>query len=271
MTMDKNYFGTDGVRGRVGELPITADYLLKLGWAVGKVFRDSGKSSVLIGKDTRISGYLIESALQAGFSAAGINVYLAGPMPTPAIAYLTRTIRAHIGVVISASHNPYEDNGVKFFTEDGFKITKECEEKIRHYMQCPIETSSSKNLGKASRVHDAEGRYIEFCKSSIPHRTHFKNLKIVLDCANGSTYHIAPEVFTELGAEVIPLHVSPNGFNINEHCGSTYPSTIQKAVLDHHADIGIAFDGDGDRVLMVDHTGEILDGDDILYIISKVC
>ena len=266
---DTNYFGTDGIRGQVGTLPITADFLLKLGWAVGKVFAAAGRVNVLIGKDTRVSGYLIESALQAGLSAAGCNIHLSGPMPTPAIAYLTRALRMQLGIVISASHNPYEDNGIKFFTEDGLKISKETEEQICHYLKMPIETVSSQHLGKAWRVRDAEGRYIEYCKSAIPHQTHFKNLKIILDCANGATYHIAPYVFSELGAEVTAINISPNGFNINMDGGSTHPSVLQQAVLSNNADVGIAFDGDGDRVIMVDHRGEILDGDDILYIIAK--
>lgn len=269
MNKGKSYFGTDGIRGRVGEPPITVDFLLKLGWAVGKAFANQERVNVLIGKDTRISGYLIESALQAGFSAAGANVYLAGPMPTPAIAYLTQTIRAQVGVVISASHNSYEDNGVKFFNDQGFKINKQYEDAINQFLQLPIETVSSKDLGKSWRVQDAEGRYIEFCKSSIPHQTNLKNMKIVIDCANGATYETAPLVFYELGAEVIPIHVSPDGFNINSACGSTHPTVIQKATLEHGADLGIALDGDGDRVIMVDSKGEILDGDEILYIIAK--
>lgn len=269
MTMGPNYFGTDGIRGRVGEMPITADFLLKLGWAVGAALGSDSPKKVLIGKDTRISGYLIESALQAGLSAMGANVYLTGPMPTPAIAYLTRAFHAQIGLVISASHNPYFDNGVKFFSSDGFKISKKFEESVNYWLEQPIKTLSSEKLGKSFRIRDAIGRYIEFCKSSVPHQTYFSNLKIVIDCANGTTFHIAPDVFSELGAKVISIHNTPDGFNINEKCGSTHPEEIRKHVLEQKADVGIAFDGDGDRVIMVDHLGEIIDGDEILYIIAK--
>lgn len=269
MPQQEQFFGTDGIRGRVGEPPITVEFILKLGWAIGSVIVKHGHNIVVIGKDTRISGYLIESAMQAGLAAAGCNVYLLGPMPTPAIAYLTRTFRARAGIVISASHNPYPDNGIKLFSSEGFKITKTFEEEINKTLREDLHTASCKELGKAFRINDAEGRYIEFCKSSIPHQTSFKGLKVAIDCANGSTYHIAPHVFAELGADVISINDSPNGTNINEKCGCTYPEAIKEAVLNHKADLGISFDGDGDRVLMIDHTGEVIDGDDILYIIAK--
>jgi phosphoglucosamine mutase len=262
-------FGTDGIRGHVGEWPITSDFLLKLGWAVGHVLAREPNAKILIGKDTRISGYMIESALEAGISSAGVNIYLLGPLPTSAIAYLTRTFRAQLGIVISASHNPYNDNGIKFFSIDGYKISDEFEKKIEDALHFPLTTGDSKQLGKAWRVDDAQGRYIEFCKSSIPHNTHLNGLKIVVDCANGSTYHIAPHVLRELGANVISIYDTPDGFNINENCGSTHPHMIQSHVLAEKADLGIAFDGDGDRVIMVDHKGEILDGDEILYIIVR--
>lgn len=269
MNSSRKYFGTDGIRGNVGKFPITADFVLKLGWAIGKVLSTESEPKVLIGKDTRISGYMIESALQAGLSAAGANIYLTGPMPTAAISYLTRTLRAHIGIVISASHNPYDDNGIKFFSHEGLKLSDKLELEIEHWIEQPIETARSEALGKAWRVDDAAGRYIEFCKSSVPHSVNLKNLKIVLDCANGATYHIAPHVFSELGADVINTNSSPNGININQNCGSNNPTIIQQRVLEEKADVGIAFDGDGDRVVMIDHQGEILDGDEIIYVILK--
>jgi phosphoglucosamine mutase len=267
--MERKFFGTDGIRGRVGENPITAEFVLKLGWAVGKVLAREGSSKVLIGKDTRISGYMFESALEAGLSAAGVNIHLLGPMPTPAIAYLTRTLRAQAGIVISASHNPYYDNGIKFFSEDGSKLPDEIEFAIEAELDRPIRTVDSAKLGKASRVVDASGRYIEFCKSTVPAHTSFKGIKIVMDCANGATYHVAPNVFRELGAEVQEINVNPDGLNINEHCGTTHPDFLRKIVMAEQADVGIAFDGDGDRLLMVDRCGTLVDGDDLLFIIAK--
>lgn len=267
--MTKKYFGTDGIRGKVGETPITADFLLKLGWAAGRVFANEGNGFVLVGKDTRISGYMFESALEAGLTAAGVDTKLLGPMPTPGIAYLTRTLRAKTGIVISASHNPYYDNGIKFFSVHGTKLPDEIEEKIEHYIDSPMTTVESARLGKAKRVVDAAGRYIEFCKGTVQTRFDFSGLKIVVDCANGATYHIAPHVFSEVGAEVISIGVKPNGLNINEECGATCPEQLVAAVLEHQADIGIALDGDGDRLIMVDHKGEIVDGDELIYIIAK--
>lgn len=265
----RKYFGTDGIRGRVGTAPITPDFILKLGWATGKVFARQGIGKVLIGKDTRISGYLFESALESGLSAAGVDIHLLGPMPTPAIAYLTRTLRAQAGIVISASHNPYYDNGIKFFSSQGTKLPDSIELAIEEQLEQPMTVVDSKDLGKAVRVTEARGRYIEFCKNTVPAHMDLKGLKLIVDCANGATYQIAPDVFRELGAEVIELSVDPDGFNINENCGSTYPNALQKIVLAEQADAGIAFDGDGDRVVMIDHKGEILDGDELLYIIAK--
>lgn len=267
--MTKKYFGTDGIRGKVGESPITADFLLKLGWAAGRVFAKEGNGFVLVGKDTRISGYMFESALEAGLTAAGVDTRLLGPMPTPGIAYLTRTLRAKTGIVISASHNPYYDNGIKFFSVEGTKLPDDIEEKIEYYIDSPMTTVESAQLGKAKRIGDAAGRYIEFCKASVPTRLDFSGLKIVVDCANGATYHIAPHVFSEIGATVISIGVEPNGLNINEECGATSPAKLVAAVLQHQADIGIALDGDGDRLIMVDHKGEIVDGDELIYIIAK--
>ena len=267
--MEKEYFGTDGIRGKVGEYPITADFLLKLGWAAGRVFASEGNGFVLVGKDTRISGYMFESALEAGLSAAGVDTRLLGPMPTPGVAYLTRTLRAKAGIVISASHNPYYDNGVKFFSVQGTKLPDEIEEKIEHYINSPMTTVESYELGKAKRLADASGRYIEFCKASIPTRFDFSGMKVVVDCANGATYHIAPHVFSEVGAEVVVIGAEPNGLNINDECGATKPNKLVAAVLAHHADIGIALDGDGDRLIMVDHKGELVDGDELVYIIAK--
>ncbi|MFZ4503797.1 MAG: phosphoglucosamine mutase [Methylovulum sp.] len=267
--MTKKYFGTDGIRGEVGKPPITADFLLKLGWAAGKVFANAGHDFVLVGKDTRISGYMFESALEAGLTAAGIDTRLLGPMPTPGIAYLTRTLRAQAGIVISASHNPYYDNGVKFFSVDGTKLADEVEEKIEHFLDSPISTVSSAKLGKAKRIADASGRYIEYCKASIPTRLDFAHLKIVVDCANGATYHIAPHVFSEIGAEVIAMGVMPDGVNINENCGATNTAQLVARVIAEQADLGIALDGDGDRLIMVDHKGEVVDGDELIYIIAK--
>jgi phosphoglucosamine mutase len=265
----RKYFGTDGIRGKVGTCPITPDFVLKLGWAVGRVLGNTGLNRILIGKDTRISGYMFESALEAGLSAAGINIRLLGPMPTPAIAYLTRTFHARAGIVVSASHNPFDDNGIKFFSSDGKKLPDAIEELIENELDQPMSTVPSAQLGKAERIDDAAGRYIEFCKSTFPLQAHLNNLKIVVDCAHGATYHIAPNVFTELGANVIAIGTHPNGLNINEKCGATYPKTLQDAVIDHQADLGIALDGDGDRLMMVDHKGQLLDGDDVLYILAS--
>lgn len=267
----RRYFGTDGIRGKVGESPINAEFVLKLGWAAGRVLAraQGGPGKVLIGKDTRISGYMFESALQAGLSAAGVDIRLLGPMPTPAIAYLTRTLHCQAGIVISASHNPYYDNGIKFFSAQGNKLADELEFAIEAELDKTMFTVDSAELGKAERVSDAAGRYIEFCKGSIPSVMEFRNLKIVVDCAHGATYHVAPSVFDELGAQVIPIGIEPNGLNINHDSGSTHPKATQTAVLEHGADLGIAFDGDGDRVVMVDHKGEVVDGDELLYIIAK--
>lgn len=265
----RKYFGTDGIRGKVGTYPITPDFVLKLGWAAGRVLGNTGLNRILIGKDTRISGYMFESALEAGLSAAGMNIRLLGPMPTPAIAYLTRTFHARAGIVVSASHNRFDDNGIKFFSFDGKKLPDTLEEAIEKELDQPMTTVSSARLGKAERIDDAAGRYIEFCKSTFPLQAHLNNLKIVVDCAHGATYHIAPNVFTELGAHVISIGVHPNGLNINEKCGATYVKTLQTSVLEHQADVGIALDGDGDRLMMVDHKGQLLDGDDILYILAS--
>jgi len=266
--MSRKYFGTDGIRGRVGEHPVTAEFMLKLGWAAGRVLGNGGGARVIIGKDTRISGYMFESALEAGLSAAGVDVRLLGPMPTPAIAYLTRTLHACAGIVISASHNTYADNGIKFFSGDGTKLPDAVELAIEEKLDEPMITVESNRLGKAERVRDAAGRYIEFCKSTIPSTLDMKGLKIVVDCANGATYHVAPSVFEELGAEVIAVGVEPDGLNINRACGSTQPELLQKVVLEHAADVGVALDGDGDRVIMVDHAGELVDGDELLFIIA---
>ncbi len=265
----RRYFGTDGIRGRVGDGAISPDFVLKLGWAVGRVLAKESNSKVLIGKDTRISGYMFESALQAGLSAAGVDVYLLGPMPTPGIAYLTRTFHAQAGIVISASHNPYHDNGIKFFSNEGTKLPDAVEHEIEAMLDQELTTVESIKLGKAHRVDDARGRYIEFCKSSVPLKMNFAGMKIVLDCANGATYHVAPDVFKELGADVIVMGASPDGLNINQNCGSTEPRLLQAAVLEHQADLGIALDGDGDRLIMVDHTGQIVDGDELLFIIAR--
>lgn len=267
--MSRKYFGTDGIRGRVGEFPITPDFMLKLGWAAGTAFRKHGVCRVLIGKDTRISGYMFESALEAGLSAAGADVMLLGPMPTPAIAYLTRTFHAEAGIVISASHNPHHDNGIKFFSGKGTKLPDEIELMIEELLDAPMTVVDSAKLGKVSRINDAAGRYIEFCKSSVPTSTDFSGLKIVLDCAHGAAYKVAPSVFRELGAEVVVLSAQPNGLNINDQCGSTHMQALQAAVLSEQADLGIAFDGDADRVLMVDHTGAVVDGDELLFIIAR--
>jgi phosphoglucosamine mutase len=269
--MSRKYFGTDGVRGRVGEMPITPDWIMRLGYAAGKVLAQSeeGKPTVLIGKDTRISGYMLEAALEAGFSAAGVDVMLAGPVPTPAVAYLTRALRLSAGVVISASHNPYHDNGIKFFSAQGNKLPDAVEAAIEAALDAPITCVSSEKLGKAKRLDDAQGRYIEFCKSTFPNELDLRNLKIVVDCAHGAAYHIAPHVFHELGAEVIAIGNQPNGVNINDGVGATVPSALAKAVVEHGADVGIALDGDADRLIMVDSSGRIYNGDELLYIMVK--
>ena len=267
--MKRKYFGTDGIRGKVGDSPITADFFLKLGWAAGQVFSKEGHNFVLVGKDTRISGYMFESALEAGLTAAGVDTHLLGPMPTPAVAYLTRTLRASAGIVISASHNPYYDNGVKFFSVQGTKLPDDIEKKIEHYIDAPMTTVDSSILGKARRIGDAAGRYIEFCKASIPTRLDFSGMTIVVDCAHGATYHIAPHVLRELGADIIVIGAEPNGLNINEGCGATKPDKLVASVLENKADFGIALDGDGDRLVMVDHKGEVVDGDELIYIIAK--
>ncbi len=266
--MAKKYFGTDGIRGRVGEHPITADFMLRLGWAAGKVFGREGRGRIIIGKDTRVSGYMFESALEAGLVSAGIDVLLLGPMPTPAIAYLTRTFNASAGIVISASHNAFHDNGIKFFSSDGAKLDDDVEHAIEAELENDMEMVSSDQIGKVSRVDDAAGRYIEFCKSCFPADLNLRGLKIVVDCAHGATYHIAPSVLSELGAEVLTLGTEPDGFNINAEVGSTYPGTISARVVETSADLGIALDGDGDRVIMVDHEGVVVDGDELLYVIA---
>ena len=268
---EKQYFGTDGIRGRVGEYPITPDFMLKLGWAAGKVFAKSGgqRSKILIGKDTRISGYMFEAALEAGLASAGVDINMLGPMPTPAIAYLTRTFGAQAGIVISASHNAFQDNGIKFFAGDGTKLPDETELAIESYLGKDITTVASADIGKVSRITDAAGRYIEYCKRTVPGSAVLRGVKLIVDCANGSTYHIASNVFSELGATVKAIGVSPDGLNINKECGSTSPQRLAQEVVAENADLGIAFDGDGDRVIMVDHKGNIVDGDELLYIIAR--
>jgi phosphoglucosamine mutase len=267
--MTRKYFGTDGIRGKVGEGVITPDFVLRLGWAAGKVLSEQGLSSnlILIGKDTRISGYMFESALEAGLINAGVDVGLLGPMPTPAIAYLTRTFQAQAGIVISASHNAYQDNGIKFFSAMGTKLPDDIELAIEAQLDKPMVTADL--LGKARRINDAAGRYIEYCKSTLPWGFSLNGMKIVLDCANGATYHIAPSVFKELGADIDVIGAEPDGININEQCGSTTPAKLQARVLETNADLGIGFDGDGDRLVFVDHKGELVDGDEILYLIAS--
>ncbi|MDD2700536.1 MAG: phosphoglucosamine mutase [Sideroxydans sp.] len=272
--MSRKYFGTDGVRGRVGEHPITPQFVMHLGYAAGKVLAKAEhlpgeRPAVLIGKDTRISGYMLESALEAGLIAAGIDVYLAGPVPTPAVAYLTRALRLQAGVVISASHNPFEDNGIKFFSGNGTKLPDDVEHAIETALDEPMETNASDALGKAKRISDAAGRYIEFCKSTFPNEMDLRGMKIVVDCAHGATYHIARHVFHELGADVVAIGAEPDGKNINDGYGATKPQNLQKAVVEHKADIGIALDGDGDRLVMVDAAGKLYDGDQLLYVIAR--
>lgn len=267
--MTREYFGTDGIRGRVGQHPMTAQVVMKLGWAAGKVLASKGNREVLIGKDTRISGYLFESALEAGLASAGINSRMLGPMPTPAVAYLTSTFRAAAGIVISASHNPFYDNGLKFFSTEGSKLPDDVELEIEAMMKEEMTTVDSSDLGRARRVEDAAGRYIEFCKSTFPSSLRLDGMKIVVDAANGAAYHIAREVFDELGADVVSVGADPNGMNINKDCGATAPDNLRSHVLLERADVGIALDGDGDRLIMVDHRGEIADGDEILYVLAK--
>jgi phosphoglucosamine mutase len=266
--MSLKYFGTDGIRGRVGEHPITADFMMKLGRAAGVVLARGGEKAVVIGKDTRVSGYMFESALEAGLAAAGANVLLLGPMPTPAVAYLTRTLYTCAGIVISASHNSFEDNGIKFFSADGEKFPHDTEQAIEEELERPFITVDSAHMGRAQRVDDAAGRYIEFCKGTMPFGTMLGGMKIALDCANGATYKVAPMVFNELGARVHLIGNNPNGLNINQNCGSTHPEAMQEKVISCSADVGIALDGDGDRVIMADENGDIVDGDEILYIIA---
>ncbi|WP_175944391.1 phosphoglucosamine mutase [Caballeronia sp. BCC1704] len=274
--MARRYFGTDGIRGRVGAAPITPDFVLRLGYAAGKVLAGGDQSpqkgnrpTVLIGKDTRVSGYMLEAALESGFSAAGVDVMLAGPMPTPGVAYLTRALRLSAGVVISASHNPYEDNGIKFFSADGNKLPDEVEHQIEAQLEQPMDCAPSERLGKARRLDDAGGRYIEFCKSTFPASFDLRGLKLVVDCAHGAAYDVAPHVFHELGAEVVPIGVSPNGFNINDGVGATAPDALVRAVKEHGADIGVALDGDADRLQIVDSAGRLYNGDELLYVLVK--
>jgi phosphoglucosamine mutase len=272
--MARKYFGTDGIRGLVGEAPITPDFVMRLGYAAGKVLARgstaaSGRPNVLIGKDTRISGYLLEAALEAGFSAAGVDVMLAGPMPTPAIAYLVRALRLQAGVVISASHNPFQDNGIKFFSEHGTKLPDAVELEIEEAIDQPMGCVSSEKLGRATRLRDAQGRYIEFCKSTFPNELDLRGMKIVVDCAHGAAYNIAPHVFHELGAEVIELGTKPDGFNINDGVGATAPKAMAQAVVEHKADLGIALDGDADRLIMCDASGRLYNGDELLYVMVR--
>ncbi len=266
---EKKFFGTDGIRGKVGQYPITPDFMLKLGWAIGQILSSQGTGTILIGKDTRLSGYMLESALESGLSAAGIQVALLGPMPTPAVAYLTRTFRANAGIVVSASHNPFEDNGIKLFNSQGIKISDAVELAIEAQLRDPIHPVSAVNLGKAYRIADAPGRYIEFCKSTFEYPLTLDGLKIVLDCAHGATYHVASSVFSELGAQVVTIGAAPNGVNINQDLGATAPEQLARMVCAEKADLGIGFDGDGDRVVMVDHQGVLVDGDELLYIIAR--
>ncbi|MGY4877590.1 phosphoglucosamine mutase [Vreelandella aquamarina] len=269
----RKYFGTDGVRGRVGEFPMTPDFAMKLGWAAGQVLGAEGVSEVLIGKDTRASGYMLESAMEAGFSAAGVNIALVGPLPTPAIAYLATTFRAHAGVVISASHNPFYDNGIKLFAKSGLKLTDEQEQEIELWLDRAFEEGmtcvSSEKLGKARRVDDAAGRYIEYCKSHFPGQQNLNGLRLVVDSANGAAYKVAPAVYRELGAEVVSLHDQPDGVNINHQCGATDLASLRAAVIEKRADLGIALDGDADRLMMVDHTGAVVDGDELLFLMAR--
>lgn len=265
----RRWFGTDGIRGRVGEEPITPEFMLRLGRAVGSVLVEDGGSRVVIGKDTRISGYMFESALEAGLAAAGADIFLLGPMPTPAVAYLTRTLSASAGIVISASHNPFHDNGIKFFSAHGGKLPDVLEQAIEAELERPFAMVEPDRIGKAKRINDAVGRYVEYCKGTLPFATHLHGLRVVVDCANGATYQVAPLALRELGAEVIPLFTEPDGFNINHDCGSTHPQAMCQAVREHQADLGIALDGDGDRLMLADRHGQLIDGDELLYIIAR--
>lgn len=272
--MARKYFGTDGIRGKVGESPITPDFVMRLGYAAGKVLAQAensstGRPTVLIGKDTRISGYMLEAALEAGFAAAGVDILLAGPIPTPAVAYLTRALRLSAGVVLSASHNPFQDNGIKFFSAQGNKLPDAMEEAIEAALENSMACVSSEKLGRAKRLDDARGRYIEFCKSTFPNELDLRGMKLVVDCAHGAAYHIAPDVFHELGAEVIAIGNQPNGFNINDGCGATAPHVLREAVRAHNADLGVALDGDADRLIMVDGSGRVFNGDELLYVMVK--
>lgn len=267
----REFFGTDGIRGEVGKSLMNPEFVLKLGWAVGQALAEQGyvRPKALLGKDTRRSGYLLESALEAGLTAAGVDVCCLGPMPTPAVAYLTQALRAQVGIVVSASHNFFQDNGIKLFGADGFKLSDELELAIEKWLKQALVTVDSRQIGRASRIEDAPGRYIEFCKSAFPFAMNLNHMKIVVDCAHGATYHVAPRVFYELGAEVVPLSVQPNGFNINLQCGSVYPEQLQQTVKAEKADVGIALDGDGDRLIMVDNQGAVVDGDQLLYVMAK--
>jgi phosphoglucosamine mutase len=274
--MSRRFFGTDGIRGRVGEVPITPEFVLRLGYAAGQVLSRADvapphrdRPAVLIGKDTRLSGYMLESALEAGLSAAGVDTILLGPMPTPGVAFLTRALRLSAGIMISASHNPYEDNGIKFFSADGMKLPDAVEREIEALLESPIAMPAPSKLGKAARGHDSEGRYLEFCKGTFPKNRSLRGLKLVVDSAHGACYRVGPRAFQELGAEVVTMGAQPNGTNINEGCGATHPKALAKAVVEHQADFGIAFDGDGDRVAMADHDGRLFDGDQLLYAIVK--
>jgi len=266
---NRKYFGTDGIRGKVGDMPMHPEFLIKLGWAIGNILANNHHGRVVIGKDTRISGYLLESAIVAGLSAAGTDSYLLGPMPTPAIAYITREMNFDAGIVLSASHNPYHDNGLKIFSNDGFKLSDEIEFEIENLIDDPLTVVSNKKIGKSYRLDDAPRKYIEYCKSILPSHIDFSNLKIVLDCANGAAYQIAPLIFEELGFNVIVINNTPDGININKDCGSTHPEVLQDAVKSHQASLGIAFDGDADRVIFVDDNGDIVDGDELIYIIAS--
>jgi phosphoglucosamine mutase len=264
----RQYFGTDGIRGRVGDMPMQPEFLVKLGWAIGKTLSHSPRGRVVVGKDTRLSGYLLESAVEAGLAAAGVDTYLLGPMPTPAIAYITRVMEFDAGIVLSASHNPFYDNGLKIFTKQGIKLSDELEIMIEQKLAEPLQMVDAHHLGKAYRIEDALRKYIEFCKAIVPTALPFKGLKVVVDCANGAAYYLAPVILSELGVDVIAINAHPDGLNINDHCGAIHPQGLQDAVKKHHADLGIAFDGDADRVIMVDETGELVDGDELLYIIA---
>lgn len=268
--MSGKYFGSDGIRGLVGKTPITPDFILKLGWAAGKVFQNThGNNTVLIGKDTRVSGYMLESALEAGFAAAGVNILLGGPLPSPAVAYLTQTFRCNVGIMITASHNLYQDNGIKFFMTDGSKLSVDIEKQIEAWMKKPLTTVPASRIGKAFRINDSAERYVEFCKSTLPDKISLKGVRLILDCANGAAYNIAPDVFSELGASVESLGINPNGYNINAGCGSTDTRALSDRVVSEGADLGVALDGDGDRVVLVDDQGQVLDGDDLLFILAR--